>query len=226
MACRSFTTQSRISKASFSALLLVAIFLFGCGGKDEAVKTLRESSQEEMAEAIVNLNLRTGRYEKWRKELSEEVLLANTAAGKILQQRASLVNTSRFQIAKLSQYHKKSKANGLSANKQFEAQKDTMSALEATISALEKEQKTTNAWYLRDGLRFREVWEDMISANRSSKVFLKAGIKDVDGLASLRDHSARLRDARRYWTDELANAMIGAKIEDQMVEMSRGTRES
>lgn len=224
-ACRSSITQSKISKVSLFCLILLLFTAIGCGDKPDEVEVSQYTSQE-MTERILRYSLRLETYEKWRKAYAEEFFLNKTAMQDLLVKRSARVRGDRQEIAQLARDHEISKTKGMSANDFLAEKKATMTALEARLNSMEKEREITEQWFERDGNDFRKIWEDLIQCNRLSKTLLDHGIKDVNGLALLREHSSRLRDARRYWTAELSNAVVGAEIQGKMVDMARGTRKT
>ncbi len=228
MACPFSTTQSRTSKLSPQSIALLGAFvlttlLWSCGAKNDK-EGLTKPSPRDFAKELVQLSIRLETCEKWRGATVEDPFYQKTSVEKHLKALQHRVNGDRNDIILLAKYHQQAVEQGLSNEDQIKHKGATLQGVEKRIEQLESAMKTFETWQKRDGVDFDRVWSNQIQINRISGRFVKLGIKDVEGQARMRDHSSRLRDARRYWTDELTNAMRGAQVDGKMVDLARGTR--
>ena len=220
------TTQSRICALSSFALPLVGFFLcllpVACGDKHEEAAP----AERDYAFEIHSCSTRLKTVKDRREAHQQHVLLANTAVGGLLTRLAQSEVAGANSIRVLTEYHKKARDQGIPDTVQFDKNGKPLEQLSLRITALETTLDTVDSWLADGGNQLAETWTRLIHTNVISKSFVEAGIADVERLALLRDHSARLNDARRYWTDELANAMRGAETDPKMIRLALGTQES
>lgn len=214
------TMPSRCSVLRAAVLCLLLLPLWACPDSEEKD---RPETPPSFAREIITSAAELERLETRRKSALDLSLLANTSAEKALKVMERRIQGDRNAIRLLTEYHQKAREQGLSDEEQLERNGHRLKQLKERVQKTRDSLDVLENWIKRDGTLLLEVWNRILQANQASGILMKAGLSDAQALTALRDYSSRLSDARRYWTDELVNAMNGAEVDQRMVDLACGT---
>ncbi|MCB9831420.1 MAG: hypothetical protein H6807_03025 [Planctomycetes bacterium] len=199
--------------------LCLLVFLAACG--DATPKT--DTAAVDFGALLTDLANRQLAVLDARKSLRDAPFFVGTAVLDELRTLDPRIDICSRNLNELAEYDLEADRQGLPEADRLRYKEVALEALRRNLDQNEKAFAALRELRARDEEVFSLTWGKLQHANQVLGDLIEAGIPAYEIQPLLRDLSQRLLDARRYWCQELANALRGLEPSADVLALARGS---
>ena len=201
--------------------MLVSSLFLACSEPAETSTT--KTPQPGLAMQIKAALAKLADIEEWRGQMVESHFYKDTVVVTEVRSMEVSIQGCRRNLQNLINYRNQALKQGLTDDEQAIYKEEALAILKQHLDHWDKGRGRFEKLSEPDYPVFFDTWSKMKRINADLSDFVAAGVPCHDEQRLMRDYATQLKDARRFWTQELVNGLRGAELDQKLLTISCGS---